>query len=107
MRPVISQNNATSMENNMIRLIWPPGPLVTGFGAAGLMLVLALLLSGCSEADRALINTSIDKVEYGADSAAEALVKAPCAMTLGAYFRLENPNQRDGAKLLCNPRPEL
>ena len=69
-------------------------------------LILALLLGGCSEAGRVLINTSVDKVEYGADSAAEALVKAPCAMTAGAYFRLENPNQRKGVELLCDARAE-
>ena len=66
-------------------------------------LILALPLAGCSEAGRALISTSIDKVEYGADTAGEALVKAPCAMTAGAYFRLENPNQKKGVELLCDP----
>lgn len=69
-------------------------------------ILLALLLSGCSEAGRALISTSVEKVEYGADSAGKALVKAPCAMTAGAYFRLENPNQRRGVELLCDPRAE-
>ena len=71
-----------------------------------IVLALALLLGGCSAAGRALIGVSVDKVEYGADSAAEALVKAPCAMTAGAFFRLENPNQRKGVELLCAPRPE-
>ncbi len=69
-------------------------------------ILVLVLLGGCSEAGRALINTSIDKIEYGADSAAEALVKAPCAMTAGAYFRLENPNQRKGVEFLCDPRPD-
>ena len=63
-----------------------------------------ILLGGCSEMGRAIINTSIDKVEYGADSAAEALVVAPCAITVGAYFRLESLNQMWGIELLCNPR---
>ena len=74
--------------------------------ALALVISLALSLGGCSEGGRALLNLSVEKVEYGADSAAEALVKAPCAMTLGAYFRLENPNQRKGAELLCSSRPE-
>jgi len=71
-----------------------------------LILIPFLLLGGCSEAGRALIGVSVDKVEYGADSAAEALVVAPCAMTAGAYFRLANPNQRKGVELLCDPRSE-
>jgi len=70
------------------------------------VVLVALLLGGCSEGGRALLNLSVEKVEYGADSAAEALVAAPCAMTAGAYFRLENPNQRRGVELLCSSRPE-
>ena len=79
----------------MRNLAWPPG-----------ILILVLLLGGCSAAGRALIGVSVEKVEYGADSAGKVLVKAPCAMTAGAFFRLENPNQRKGVELLCDPRAE-
>ncbi len=69
-----------------------------------LIIILPIfVLTSCSEAGRIFIDQSVEKIEYGYDSAARAQVKAPCAISAGAYFRLGNPNLRRGVELLCNP----
>jgi len=43
---------------------------------------------------------AIGKARGGADAAARGLVAAPCAMTTGAYFRL-NEQKRLAVSILC------
>ena len=56
------------------------------FGA----LLGAFLLTGC-----------VGRVKEFNDTAATALIQSICAMTVGAFNRLENPNDKRGVDLLC------
>ena len=67
-----------------------------------LLLVMALLMSGCAAAG-GYTQAAIDEAKRAADVAARVFVADTCAMTLGAYHRLPNPNQKLGANLICNP----
>ncbi len=49
---------------------------------------------------------SIDKAKRIADSIATVVIADTCAMSLGSYFRLENPNHKAGSTLLCDPNAQ-
>lgn len=60
----------------------------------GLVLVL-LLLGGCT------VQQAVDKSQATADKAAQANLGLVCATTVGAYFRLQNPQHQEGIRLIC------
>ena len=64
-------------------------------------LVLLLLLGACTAGQTAAVNLGIEKVKAGNDTAAQVLIQSTCAMTVGAYNRLEKPTDRRGVDLLC------
>ena len=66
------------------------------------VLALILLLSGCA-GFQAGVPVAIEKGRAAADTAAQANLALTCAVTVGAYFRLENPNQQRGIGLICSP----
>ena len=45
----------------------------------------------------------IEKAKGFADNSADIFLAGTCAIDLGSYYRLENPNHRAGATLICDP----
>ena len=64
-------------------------------------IALILLLGGCTAAARTAVKETTLKLQDTADTAAQVLLVAPCAMTVGSLYRLDNPNQKAGVDLLC------
>ena len=58
-----------------------------------------IVVSGCA----GYTAEGIDRVKEFADNAAIVVLADTCAMALGGYFRLENPNHKLGSALLCDP----
>lgn len=66
-----------------------------------LFCALALLMGACTVQQDALIEYGIEKVKAANDTTAEVLIQSTCGMTLGAYYRLESPTDRQGGDRLC------
>ena len=64
--------------------------------------LILMLMSGCAAAG-GFTQAAIDEAKRAADVAAGVFVADTCAMTLGAYHRLPNPNHKLGADLICDP----
>ena len=69
--------------------------------AAPIVLVAALLLSGCSAEQRAAIGYADDQAKAFKDTESQVLMRAPCAMSVGSYWRALNTQQRAAVDLLC------
>ena len=67
-------------------------------------LLCVLILSGCSVAGKAFVAETHAKAKTAADSAAQVTLIAPCAMTHGAYTRLNDADQRAVDALECKSR---
>lgn len=59
-------------------------------------IALVLLLGGCGS-----LGQAVDRGQQAADTAAQANLAILCATTVGAYFRLTNPRQQEGIRLIC------
>ena len=76
-------------------------------------IVIGLAASGCSlapsggqikAAAASFVETAMtDRQDYN-DSKADALLRLPCDMSLGAYFRLKSTVQQEALILLCSGR---
>ncbi|HDZ38624.1 MAG TPA: hypothetical protein ENH62_10115 [Marinobacter sp.] len=66
-----------------------------------IILVLPLLLGACTAGQTAAVNLGIEKIKSANDTVAHVLIQDTCAMTVGAYNRLEKPTDRRGVDLLC------
>lgn len=75
-------------------------------------LVAMLLLSGCAARLGPIVDTATVEGQTAADAAARGNLALVCATTVGAYFRLENPQHQEGIQLICStggialPEPE-
>lgn len=65
------------------------------------MLALILFLSGCAAQIGATGAAVVTEGRALKDGEAEALIHSTCLMGIGAWARLNNPNQQVGAMLLC------
>lgn len=61
-----------------------------------ILVPVLILLSGCT-------TEGIERAKKAADTAAKVFIADTCAISLGAYFRLPNPNHKTGAELICDP----
>lgn len=61
----------------------------------------ALMLAACSAEQRAAINYADDQAKAFKDTEAHVLMRAPCAMSVGAYWRTLNDYQRAAVNSLC------
>ena len=64
-------------------------------------IALALLLGACSAQQAALVDLNVAKVQAAHDLTARTLIASVCAMTKGAYNRLDSPAHQRGVDLLC------
>ena len=67
---------------------------------AGLLLG-AFLLSGCTAAQRAALDHGVEAARQAKDSEAESLKAAVCAMSIGAYHRVNNDAEKRALDVLC------
>ncbi len=76
-----------------------------GLGAASRAiaggLLAALLLAGCTGAQRALVGQGVAHARQAKDAEAEVLKASVCAMSIGAYHRVNNPAERRALDVLC------
>ncbi len=64
-------------------------------------LAAALLLSGCTTAQKAFVSQGIEHARQAKDTEAEVLKVSVCAMSIGAYHRVNNDTERRALDVLC------
>lgn len=67
---------------------------------AGLLLG-AVLLTGCTAAQKAFVGQGIEHARQAKDTEAEVLKVSLCAMSIGAYHRVNNDTERRAIDVLC------
>jgi len=66
-----------------------------------LILFTTLVLTGCSTEHRAALNYAADQAKNFSDTEAKILLRAPCAIRIGAYWRVLDEGQRSAVNKLC------
>ena len=79
------------------------------------ILIALVATSGCSLAplaaqvrasiDQAVEQAVEDRMHYN-DKKGEIILKLPCDLSVGAYYRMTNPNHQKAIGLLCSPAGE-
>ncbi|MCH7793832.1 MAG: hypothetical protein IH900_01645 [Proteobacteria bacterium] len=64
-------------------------------------LLAAFSLAGCTTAQRAAVGQGVEHVRQAKDTEAEALKASVCAISIGAYHRVNNPAERRALDVLC------
>ena len=64
------------------------------------VLIAILFLAGCSAEHRAALSYADEQVKAFNDTEAQGLIRAPCAMRVGAFIRLPQ-EQQDAVAKLC------
>ena len=64
-------------------------------------LLAAFSLAGCTAAQRAAVGQGVEHVRQAKDTEAEALKASVCAVSIGAYHRVNNPAERRALDVLC------
>lgn len=59
------------------------------------------LLAGCSTEHRAALDYAGEQVKAFKDTEAMILLRAPCAISIGAYWRVLDEGQRGAVNKLC------
>ena len=65
------------------------------------LLLATVFLVGCTTAQKAALSVSIEKVRQAKDTEAEILKVGLCAMSIGAYHRVNNDTERRSIDVLC------
>ena len=68
---------------------------------AGPLLGAFLLLPACTSAQRAVIGQGVEKIRQAKDAEAEVLKASVCAMSIGAYHRVNTATERRALDVLC------
>ncbi len=64
-------------------------------------LALVLLLASCTAAQKAFVGTGIEHARQAKDGEAEVLKASVCAMSIGAYHRVNTDTERRALDVLC------
>ena len=64
-------------------------------------LLAAFSLAGCTTAQRAAVGQGVEHVRQAKDTKAEARKASVCAISIGAYHRVNNPAERRALDVLC------
>ncbi len=64
-------------------------------------LLAAFSLAGCTTAQRAAVGQGVEHVRQAKDTEAEALKASVCAISIGAYHRVNNPAERRALDVPC------
>ncbi len=70
------------------------------------VLVAGLVLAGCTDASRAIVNQAVETVKQVEDSKARLVLQAPCAMTVGAKNRVLSEDEKGHVEALCGGTAE-
>ncbi len=70
-------------------------------GFAGPLLGALLLLPACTTVQRAVVGQGVEKIRQAKDTEAEVLKAGVCAMSIGAYHRVNNATERRALDVLC------
>ncbi len=70
------------------------------------LVIVSLLLAGCTDASRAVVNEAVETVKAGEDSKARLTLQAPCAMTVGAKNRVLSNDEKRHVEALCGGASE-
>jgi hypothetical protein len=65
-----------------------------------------IALAGCTDASRAIVNQAVETVKRAEDTKARLALQAPCAVTVGAYNRLNDATRQRAVMALCGGRGE-
>ncbi len=68
---------------------------------AGPLLGAFLLLSACTSVQQAVVGQGVEKIRQAMDTEAEILKASVCAMSVGAYHRVNNATERRALDVLC------
>ncbi len=68
---------------------------------AGPLLGAMLLLPACTSVQRAVVGQGVEKIRQAKDAEAEVLKASVCAMSIGAYHRVNNATERRALDVLC------
>lgn len=69
--------------------------------AVALALCLSLAAAACGEKTRSLAERSVERAQAANDTLARNLTRAPCAISLGSYYRTLSASDREALDLLC------
>ena len=59
------------------------------------------MLSACTPVQQALVGQGVENHRAAKDTEAEALKASVCAISIGAYHRVNNPAERRALDVLC------
>ncbi len=68
---------------------------------AGPLLGAFLLLPACTSVQKAVVGQGVEKIRQAKDAEAEVLKASVCAMSIGAYHRVNNATERRALDVLC------
>ena len=68
---------------------------------AGPLLGAIFLLSACTPVQQAMVGQGVETIRQAKDAEAEVLKASVCAMSLGAYHRVNNATERRALDVLC------
>lgn len=66
-----------------------------------ILAVLVLVLASCTSAQKAFVGQSVEAVKQAKDAEAALLKVSVCAMSIGAYHRVNNATERQALDVLC------
>lgn len=68
---------------------------------AGSLLGAVFLVAACTPAQQAAVGQGVARIRQAKDAEAEVLKASVCAMSLGAYHRVNNATERRALDVLC------
>ncbi len=68
---------------------------------AGPLLGAALSFPACTPVQQAVFNQGVENIRTAKDAEAEVLKASVCAMSIGAYHRVNNASERRALDVLC------
>jgi hypothetical protein len=68
---------------------------------AGLLLGAVFFVAACTPVQQAIVDRGIEKARAAKDAEADILKASLCAMSLGAYHRVNDASERRALDLLC------
>ena len=68
---------------------------------AGPLLGVFFLASACTPVQQALVGQGVEDLRAAKDTEAEVLKASVCAMSIGAYHRVNNATERRALDVLC------
>ncbi len=68
---------------------------------AGPLLGAVFFLSACTPVQQAIVGQGVENIRAAKDTEAEVLKASVCAMSIGAYHRVNNATERRALDVLC------